>query len=325
MTVSALPAVLLLAFNRPDPTRRVLDTLRMARVPRLYFATDAPRAERPQDGPRNAEVRALVGEVDWPCELRTLFRPEHLGLKAAVSSAIDWFFEHETEGVILEDDCLPIASFFPFCEELLARYRDDPRVAQVSGSNFIPSPSTDSYWATKYADIWGWATWRRAWRLRDMTMSGWPAWRNSGGLQRLPGSTPGFVHYWTRIFDATYRGDISTWDYPWLFNCWSRGAISLAPASPQVRNIGFEADATHTQHFDRINPHVAQTPMHLEFPLRHPGCLVLDVAADRRWTRVRYSVDAWAEAAALARRLGPPGRAAVGWAQAARSRLKARA
>jgi len=125
--------VLFLIFNRPDTTTRVFEAIRAARPERLYVAADGPRMTREGEAERCAEARRIATAVDWPCEVKTLFRETNLGCRAAVSGAITWFFEHEEEGIILEDDCLPDPSFFPYCTELLAHYRDTGR-------------SNDDYW-----------------------------------------------------------------------------------------------------------------------------------------------------------------------------------
>src|SRR5689334_9315101 len=113
-----LPPVLLLIFNRPDTTALVMEALRRARPSRVYVAADGPREGMGEDE-RCERARRIATEVNWPCEIKTLFRKCNLGCGRALSGAIDWFFEHEEQGIILEDDCVPSQSFFPYCAELL--------------------------------------------------------------------------------------------------------------------------------------------------------------------------------------------------------------
>jgi len=94
------PSVLFVIFNRPDTTALVMEAIRAVRPERLYVAADGPR-ERNGDAARCEEARRIATEVDWPCELNTLFRNRNLGCGRAVSGALDWFFEHEEEGIIL--------------------------------------------------------------------------------------------------------------------------------------------------------------------------------------------------------------------------------
>lgn len=147
--------VLFVVFSRPDTTARVFEAIRQARPPRLYVAADGPRASRPGEAQLCEETRRIASAVDWPCELKTLFRPENLGCKAAVSGAIDWFFDNEEQGVILEDDCLPDASFFEYCDALLEKHKDDLRVMCISGDNFMPAEVRQEIKDSYYFSIMG--------------------------------------------------------------------------------------------------------------------------------------------------------------------------
>jgi len=103
------PPVLFLIFNRPDTAQRVFDRIRLAQPRKLYVAADGPRAGRPAEATECLETRAILEQVDWECEVVTLFREENLGCRIAVSSAITWFFNQVEFGIILEDDCLSAA------------------------------------------------------------------------------------------------------------------------------------------------------------------------------------------------------------------------
>lgn len=274
------PPVLFLVFKRPDTTAQVMEAIRQARPPRLYVAADGPRKDRPGETEPCAEARRIATAVDWPCEVKTLFRNRNLGCGISVSEAITWFFENEEEGIILEDDCVPSNSFFRYCAELLDKYREDERVMCISGNNFQGRQVTPySYYFSRYMHSWGWASWRRAWKLYDFRMSLWPEFRNSGGLRAWSGGDAAFERYWEMIFNDMAEGKIDTWDYQWLFACWSHGGLTCLPEKNLVRNIGFGKDATHTK--DK-NASGANLPYEeLDFPLRHPPVFVRSVEADQ--------------------------------------------
>lgn len=160
-------AVLFLVYKRPDTTKRVFEVIRRARPSRLYIAGDGPRSEEDGETEKVQEARRIATSVDWGCEVKTLFRDENLGCKKAVNDAISWFFEYEDAGIILEDDILPSASFFPFMQTMLEMYKKDSRVMMVTGYNIKNQwkPIENScYFFSMLGGIWGWASWRRAWK-----------------------------------------------------------------------------------------------------------------------------------------------------------------
>ena len=275
-----LVPVLFIVFNRPDTTRRVFDAIRQARPPRLYIAADGPRGGVAGEESKIQAVRACVlAQVDWPCEVKTLFREKNLGCKVAVSSAIDWFFEHEEEGVILEDDCLPNQSFFDFCQDLLQKYRDDSRVMMISGDNFLPGRNyQNSYYFSRYCHIWGWATWRRAWKFYDVTMRLWPEVRSRDSL--LESFSKKERSALGQTFDAVWSGKVDTWDVQWVFSVMIQHGLSIMPAVNLVSNIGFGAAAVHTK--KKILPERLFQKQAMVFPLKHPSYMLCDHCADTR-------------------------------------------
>ncbi|WP_233636147.1 nucleotide-diphospho-sugar transferase [Hymenobacter setariae] len=279
--------VLLLIFSRPDTTRRVFDTIRQARPTRLYVAADGPRAGHPTDAVRCAETRAVVQEVDWPCEVFTLFQEENLNCGLAPMTAMNWFFEHEPEGIILEDDCVPSPSFFRFCAELLARYRDDARVMHIGGNNFGSEaskplgPNDPSYHFSTQRNSWGWATWRRAWQLYDYHLTDFERVKASGELDST----------FTGPLEKRYRmGKMAgvlalpqppdVWDYQWEYTIARHKGLYIVPAVNLVGNIGFGNGSTHTHDGDDVMSAVPARD--LAFPLRHPAAVAQDRKRDNR-------------------------------------------
>ena len=283
--------VLFLVFNRPDTTRQVFEAIRAAKPPKLYVAADGPRLNREGERERCEEVRRIVTAVDWPCELKTLFRDKNFGCKMGVSGGINWFFENEEEGLILEDDVVPMTSFFQYCDELLERYRYDERVGVISGCNLISKryTPTESYFFSRYNHVWGWASWRRAWQHYDVTMQSWPQWRDNWGLKTISDGSKLFESQWRNTFDNVFNGEIDTWDYQWLFACWYHGLITALPFHNQTQNIGCGADSTHTTG-DTPDYIKESIPEILKFPLRHPQTIERSVEADALIDRMVFGI-----------------------------------
>lgn len=280
--------MLFLVFNRPVTTRRVFEVIRKAQPPRLYVAADGPRVQKAGELERCVEVRQIMSEIDWPCTVKTLYRDENLGCKKAVSQGISWFFEHEEEGIILEDDCLPSSSFFAFCDELLERYRHDERVAQIGGVNFqAGKPRMDwSYYFSRYNHIWGWASWRRAWKWYDVDIALWEDVKKGGWLEDI-GFSDAEARFWESAFEGVAKGKIDTWDYQWTFACWINSALTALPNSNLVSNIGFGPGATHT-----VNPseYSGRSVCEIGFPLVHPAMTIRDSRADSHTSRQQFEI-----------------------------------
>jgi hypothetical protein len=270
--------VALLIFNRPDTTKRVFEAVRQARPPKLLVVADGPRLRHAGESALCDEARSIATNVDWPCEVLTNFADSNLGCRKRVSSGLDWVFRSVPEAVILEDDCLPDATFFRFSDELLERYRDDERVMMISGDNFQfgHRRTGQSYYFSRYTHIWGWASWRRAWQHYDVDMKLWPAIRDGGWLRDLLDDSAS-VRHWMKIFDRVYRGEINTWDYQWTFACWLQSGLAIMPSMNLVSNIGFHAGATHTA---ADSPFSGMGTEPMQFPLDHPAFMVRDRLAD---------------------------------------------
>lgn len=279
-------AVLLLVFNRPDVTARVFGAVRAARPPRLYLAADGPRPGRLPEAEACAAVRRLVLDgIDWPCTVHTRLLDDNRGCRRAVSEAISWFFGHEEAGIILEDDCLPDPTFFPYCETLLHHYRHDTRVMHISGSTTLPGPARDpdySYYFSGHAAIWGWATWRRAWQHYDVDSALLPELSRKRYFWRL------FLNAWEErqllppLWD-THRGQLDTWDYQWSFAVLAQSGLSITPAVNLISNIGFGGNATHTA--NAVHPWANLPTRPLPLPLRHPPFMLRDNLSDHRRLR----------------------------------------
>lgn len=259
--------VAIFLFNRPELTAHVFAEVRRARPSRLLIIADGPRnpAERL---PCDLARRAVQG-VDWDCDVRCNFSDVNLGCRHRISSGIDWVFTLVDEAILLEDDCLPDPTFFPFCSELLKRYRQDSRVMMISGDNFQfgHRRTPHSYYFSGIPHIWGWATWRRAWQHYDVNLSEWPTLRDTGFLSRLFDHS-GFAQTYRRIFDETSAGRIDTWDHQWAFAFWRRQGLCVLPETNLITNLGFGPDATHTRNPASNDSAIPLTTM--TFPLSHP-------------------------------------------------------
>lgn len=275
--------ILFLIFNRPETTRRVFDRIREIQPKKLYVSADGPRAHKAGEAERCEQTRAIIRQVDWPCEVKTLFRTENLGCQQAIYQGISWFFEQEEMGIILEDDCLPDLSFFPFCEELLIRYKDDQRIGHIGGNIQITDviPENRSYDFCSISHIWGWATWRRVWQNFDLNFPFWE--QDKADRASL------FCNKWEEIYFSSFipdtlykRHGLNTWDSLYYFSLRLQHQLSVYPAVNLVENIGMgDPNATHT----KKGAHYIYKTYPMRFPLRHPSYVMRNVRLEQKAVR----------------------------------------
>lgn len=272
--------VLLIVFNRLDTAEKVLTSILESGCKKLYIYSDGPRKEKESEASELKLVQQkLLEKIPSRTEVICRFEEQNKGPRIAVGEAISWFFENEEEGIIFEHDCLPHPDFFPFCEELLEHYRTDERIMHISGDNFQFGKKfgQGDYYFSKHNHIWGFATWRRAWKYYSLEMAGYPDFRKANSIQSIFHDKK-VEAFWTKILDNTYNMKIETWDYQWTFAMWKQNGLAIIPQINLISNIGFDHLALNTTN---KNHKVAfmQTEA-LNFPLKHPKSIVHQLDAD---------------------------------------------
>ncbi len=269
--------IVFIIFNRPDLTQLVFNAIREAQPKQLFVVADGPRFI--EEAEKCQQARNIIEQVDWDCQVYTNYSDINLGCRQRVSSGITWVFEQVEEAIILEDDCLPTASFFPFCQTLLDYYRNDTRIFVISGNNFQDGLSRTeyTYYFSKYNHCWGWATWRRAWQYWDCNIDKWLKFKNSGLIEQIFDDSYE-KEYWIDIFDGVFlENKPNSWAYLWTFACWSEGGLSILPNHNLVSNIGFRQDGTNITIED--HPY-SNLPTKSIIEIKHPPFLVRHKQAD---------------------------------------------
>lgn len=261
--------ILLLIFNRPETTQLTFNAIRLVKPRQLFVAADGPRPDKVTDAELCKATRSVIDQVDWPCELHTLFRDVNRGCGHGPAEAITWFFDQVEDGIILEDDCVPHQSFFPYCESLLEKFRHDELVYMISGTNALKKWTTrkESYFFSYMGHSYGWASWRRAWIKFDYEMRDWAT---EAGKQKIRNtlSLPVYFNHFSEEFTRYQlnRPD-DVWDFQWLFSRWANGGKTIVPVVNLIKNIGFNADGTHCTNESDL---MANLPLYeMGFPLIH--------------------------------------------------------
>lgn len=276
---NTLAPVALFAFNRPHLTRQVFNAIRSVRPEILLLITDGPRCSKEGEIELCTDVQKIIENPDWPCIVYKNFSKYNLGCKARLSTGLDWVFDIVEHAIILEDDCLPHPSFFRFCTEMLYKYEQSDRVMHIAGFNRLDQMYKiyESYLFSRFGSIWGWATWRRAWKYYDVKMLAWEKIKKNNEFDLL-GETKEEIEWRQKLFESVYRGEIDTWDYQWTFARILKGGINIVSSVNLVTNIGFGESATHTKDLDDKKAKIIAKE--ISFPLIHPQVIVVQKEYD---------------------------------------------
>ena len=265
-------AVLLLVYNRPKETSRILKLLDNYKFKKIYISSDGPKKNN--DLNENFyENKKILKSLDKKKYSINFLQKNH-GCKIGVSKGIHWFFKNENKGIILEDDCIPNKSFFKFCESMLSKYKNS-NVMVVSGNNFLKNKIkiNHSYYFSKYNHCWGWATWKRSWLKYDGNMKKWEVFKSSKKWKKLI-TNKTERKYWEKIFNLCKFNKIDSWAYPWLLTIWINNGCTIIPKYNLVKNIG---EIGTNNSFYKKNDYKTKQ---LNFNLKHPNKIEINLKAD---------------------------------------------
>lgn len=275
--------IALFIFNRPELTQKVFDIIRKIKPKILFVISDGPRVNKGLKEKQNIEkTRSILSQIDWKCKVIKKYSDVNLGCKLSVASGLDWVFSQVEEAIILEDDCIPDLSFFPYCEELLEKYKQNNSIMMISGNNFVSFKTQFSYDFTYHSLIWGWATWKRAWKLYQKAETDGLTYINSQRktLYELMAKSR------IKVIEKTLNGLIDTWDYIWQLALLMNNSLCIFPKANLVQNIGFGREATHTK-LKTFHSFLITEP--LTFPLKHPKQIKANLEFEKTISRT-YSI-----------------------------------
>lgn len=284
--------VLLILFNRPEQSAKVYEAIRKVQPRKLYLAIDAPRHGRDGEAQKCELVLNIFTNIDWPCEVYRKIQKQNIGCDVNVVTAVDWLFENEESGIVLEDDCIPNESFFRYCDELLKRYEHNKRIMWINGSNngYACKKNDPSYMYSIYAQSWGWATWRRAWNI----------FQGESRVSLVDGISKTLLKryikesYLTRVFwlnSFRYGYVTRAWDFKWLYNVWKNDGLACTPSKNLVSNIGFGIESYHGWSHNDARGHLPTEELHWD--LTRPNVMEPSALLDAYISKTFYRVSVY--------------------------------
>jgi hypothetical protein len=276
--------ILFIIFNDPVKTRNTFEQIKKIKPQSLYLAADGPRQGKAGEEERCFETRKILDEISWECEVKTLFKSENSGSAGlGVFSAIEWFFGHVEEGIVLEYDVVPHLDFFYFCQELLIKYRNNENIMVVGGSNFQDeiSRSDSSYYFSSLPTLWGFATWRRAFKKFELNVN---KIKYSEFCNVIPyRANKKITRYWRWKFYCMTQGRIETWDYPILFAIWINNGIGIISNKNLVTH--FVDSSGYAENFNSHIPGLTNVPSLSILPLSFQSTIKVNIDADMYLTK----------------------------------------
>lgn len=272
--------ILMITFNRPSHVQRVLGEIKKQTPPVLYVFRDGPRPGNIEDAQKCEDVCKIIRDmVDWACDLRTYYSDINLGCGKGPKTAIDWFFQKEEKGIIIEDDCLPHPDFFAYCEELLEHYANVPEIKLINSTLYNEKWQCKeySYGYSRYMVTGAWASWRRAWQYYDLDLKDLNAKKFLKRCRKLLLERAEADWWYFKLLEIQKGEKKSYWDYQKQILLFMQGAITIHPARNLISNIGFDAEGTHTLDNDCQMGCRETFPI---MPLKHPSRIVVDKAKD---------------------------------------------
>lgn len=271
--------VVFIVFNRLDCAQEVFEQIRKAQPQKLYIVSDGPRETHEGELQKVKSVRTYIeSNVDWECNVQYNYAEKNMGSKYRIYSGLNWVFSQEEQAIILEDDCVPSQDFFRYCQELLQMYKEDKKVWMISGINVVRKQSSkEPYFFSKFAGIWGWATWKRAWEQIDIELKTWPQVKKNGGIKYAYD----FFSYRSmlRVIKHQVEGKRDAWDIPWRYSIITNHGVGIMPRENLVSNIGCgRADASNTTEEVTIDFSYGK-PM--EFPLKKQEKIEADMQYEK--------------------------------------------
>lgn len=240
--------IVIFVFNRPELTKDLIVQIGRLKPAKLYVVSDGPRSGVLDDKRLVSETRGVFANLEWQCDVKTLFRDHNFGCQRSISEGLDWVFSFEDRAIILEDDCFPDLSFFDFADLMLSDFSSNPEIGCVCGSNLDGSVGFDNEGElklSKFPAVWGWATWSRAWNQVETDISTYSYRRIWSIICQNVQTTQSRLYFFSK-FVLIKRNALDTWDYQMTLRFWERNMKAIIPRRNMISNRGFGDLATNT-------------------------------------------------------------------------------
>lgn len=259
--------VVFFVFKRHSTTYSFLDQFILSGIRKIYIFADGPRNEEDKNDTDLVKKEIQRFQESHPeIIIITKFNDVNLGLKKNIVQGLNFTFEHEDSAIIVEDDCVTTPDFFKFCSEMLTKYKDVIKVMSVNGTS-TGGEFEHSYDFSRYPQCWGWATWKRAWKMYDPNLTHFTV-KKWDMLSKRLNFSPMLKWYWGTMLTMVKAEWVKTWDFQWSYAHFYHDGLSIAPSVNLIKNIGFDNVATNTKTKSKVSGMATEF---MKWPLIHPS------------------------------------------------------
>lgn len=264
-----LAPIALFVYNRAGHSRKVIEAVLandLSRESELFIYSDAPRA--PEHAPGVDDVRQLIKQIKGFKAVHIIERQRNYGCARSLITGITEVVNAFGSIIVVEDDVLVSPYFLKYMNEALEMYREDKQVACVHGYLYPLNVRLPETFFIKGADIWGWATWKRAWDLYEPDAAKLLCELKSRRLTKAF-DFDGACNF-THMLKAVIAGKLDTWDVQWHATAFLKDMYTLYPGRSLVQNIGFDSSGTHCDAIDvsaasaHFSVEMSPVPIHLQ-------------------------------------------------------------
>jgi hypothetical protein len=263
MSDNQIAPVALFVFKRLDHVKKTLESLarnELALDTDLIIFSDGPASKKDVDDV--ARVRNFLSQVYGFKSVKTVFRESNLGLSKSIKSGLGEMFLHYESIIVLEDDMITSTYFLKFMNEALQKYKNDNRVASISGYVYPTEGKLPENFFIRGADCWGWATWSRGWMLYSDDGEFLLEKIIKGRLERIFDFNRSYPY--TEMLMDQIEGRNDSWAIRWYAATFLQGKLTLYPGRSLVHNIGNDESGTHSRKNNAYDTCVALTPIRID-------------------------------------------------------------
>ena len=230
--------IALLAYNRPNHLKKVLDAIVKQKIKSINIYIDGPANKKISINQK--KIFKLLRIYQLKIKINLYTQPKNNGLVFSVTNAITSELKNNDAMILLEDDCVPLEGFFQYMFSALKKYRYSKDIRSICSYNNLKIKSNKAFFLKRF-NPWGWATWKDRWKKYNFeTKSTVEQIKNSGTIDNLPLDLKSYCQN-----SQIINGKHDIWSLSWTLIHYLDSSLVLYPSRSLIENIGFDGSGIH--------------------------------------------------------------------------------